>query len=138
VAHHSTASETPPAARLPETAREPPSCRRRHARVKGSVAGTTGGAQTQRSGRHVDSPSPDALPDAGHARTDGGCSILPATGHDDGDDRDDGKIKRFATLPKPGPGHPEGIAADADGNIYVSTFDFTQPNNLYVFGRDGR
>jgi sugar lactone lactonase YvrE len=67
-----------------------------------------------------------------------GGSILPATGHDDGDDRDDGKVERFATLPKPGPGHPEGIAADADGNIYVSTFDFTQPNNLYVFGRDGR
>ena len=67
-----------------------------------------------------------------------GGSILPATGHDDGDDRDDGKVERFATLPKPGPGHPEGIAADRDGNIYVSTFDFTQPNNLYVFGRDGR
>jgi sugar lactone lactonase YvrE len=65
-------------------------------------------------------------------------SILPATGHDDGDDRDDGKVARFATLPKPGPGHPEGITADADGNIYVSTFDFSQPNNIYVFGRDGR
>src|SRR2546426_1619470 len=53
------------------------------------------------------------------------------------DDRDN-QVERFATLPKPGPGFPEGIAADADGNIYVATFDFTQTNNLYVFRRDGR
>ena len=37
---------------------------------------------------------------------------------------DEGGVVRFATLP-PGPGHPEGIAADAKGNIYVATFDFS-------------
>ena len=63
-----------------------------------------------------------------------GGSVSPATAHDDRDD----KVERFATLPKPGPGFPEGIAADADGNIYVATFDFTQTNNLYVFRRNGR
>jgi len=47
-------------------------------------------------------------------------------------------VVRFATLP-PGPGHPEGIAADADGNIYVSTFDFTiSPQVIHIFGRNGR
>ena len=51
---------------------------------------------------------------------------------------DAGGVVRFATLPKPGPGFPEGIAADARGNIYVATFDFTQPNVIYVFGRNGR
>jgi hypothetical protein len=45
-----------------------------------------------------------------------------------------GGVERFATLPKDGPGFPEGIAAaiehvdDEDGNIYVSTFDFTMGN----------
>lgn len=62
-----------------------------------------------------------------------------ASGHDDRDRDDrDQKVERFATLPKPGPGFPEGIAADRDGNIYVSTFDFNEPNNIYVFRRDGR
>jgi sugar lactone lactonase YvrE len=46
-------------------------------------------------------------------------------------------VVRFATLPEDGPGFPEGIAADASGNIYVATFDFTQPNVIHVFGRDG-
>lgn len=50
---------------------------------------------------------------------------------------DAGGVVRFATLPKPGPGFPEGIAADARGNIYVATFDFTQPNVIYTFGRNG-
>jgi len=45
---------------------------------------------------------------------------------------------RFATLPKPGPGHPEGIAADANGNIYVATFEFSTPNKIYIFGPNGR
>ena len=63
-----------------------------------------------------------------------GGSVSPATAQDDRDNQ----VERFATLPKPGPGFPEGIAADADGNIYVATFDFTQTNNLYVFRRDGR
>ena len=66
-----------------------------------------------------------------------GGSVSPATAQDDRADRDN-KVERFATLPKPGPGLPEGIAADADGNIYVATFDFTQTNNLYVFRRNGR
>lgn len=46
-------------------------------------------------------------------------------------------VVRFATLP-PGPGHPEGIAADESGNIYVSTFDFTTTNVIHIFGRNGR
>src|SRR6266571_9076025 len=50
----------------------------------------------------------------------------------------DGGVVRFATLPKPGPGFPEGIAADGAGDIYVATFDFTQTNNIYVFRHDGR
>src|SRR5437763_12590160 len=46
-------------------------------------------------------------------------------------------ITRFATLP-PGPGHPEGIAADPAGNIYAATFSFTPPNYIYKFDRSGR
>jgi sugar lactone lactonase YvrE len=55
------------------------------------------------------------------------------------DDRDDDRdaVRRFVTLPE-GPGHPEGIAADRWGNIYVATFEFTQPNVIHVFGRHGR
>jgi DNA-binding beta-propeller fold protein YncE len=49
-----------------------------------------------------------------------------------------GGVERFATLPKPGPGFPEGIAADDDGNIYVSTFDFSTGNVIHVFDRRGR
>ena len=56
---------------------------------------------------------------------------LPAQADRDG-------VVRFATLPKPGPGHPEGLAADSQGNIYVATFDSTTTNRIYVFGRDGR
>jgi len=47
-------------------------------------------------------------------------------------------IVRFATLPKPGPGFPEGIAADHRGRIFVATFDFTNPNVIYVFDYNGR
>ena len=47
-------------------------------------------------------------------------------------------VVRFATLPKPGPGFPEGITADPAGRIYVATFDFSQPNVVYIFGRNGR
>ncbi|HUG56545.1 MAG TPA: hypothetical protein VMJ92_05645, partial [Candidatus Limnocylindrales bacterium] len=51
---------------------------------------------------------------------------------------DPGGVHRFVTLPD-GPGHPEGIAADADGNIYVATFEFPPaPNRIYVFGHNGR
>ena len=50
---------------------------------------------------------------------------------------DDGLV-RFATLPKPGPGFPEGITADPAGRIYAATFDFSQPNVVYVFDRNGK
>jgi sugar lactone lactonase YvrE len=50
---------------------------------------------------------------------------------------DSGGVERFATLPKPGPGFPEGIAADHAGRIYVSTFDFSTDNVIHVFGRNG-
>jgi sugar lactone lactonase YvrE len=45
-------------------------------------------------------------------------------------------VVRFATLP-PGPGHPEGIAADKSGNIYVATFDFSTTNAIHIFGTNG-
>jgi sugar lactone lactonase YvrE len=51
---------------------------------------------------------------------------------------DEDGVSRFATLPKDGPGWPEGIAADREGNIYVATFDFTKPNVIYVLGRNGQ
>ena len=51
---------------------------------------------------------------------------------------DQGGVVRFATLPKPGPGHPEGIAADEAGNIYVATFDFTTTNVIHIFGPTGQ
>lgn len=47
-------------------------------------------------------------------------------------------VVRFATLPKPGPGFPEGIAADRAGRIYVATFDFTTDNAIHIFGHDGQ
>ena len=47
-------------------------------------------------------------------------------------------VTRFATLPEGGPRFPEGIAADSQGRIYVSTFDFERPNVVYVFDRNGR
>jgi len=58
-------------------------------------------------------------------------AATPALADDDG-------VVRFATLPKPGPGFPEGIAADAAGRIYVATFDFSQPNVIYIFDRNGK
>lgn len=54
----------------------------------------------------------------------------------DDSDGDRNAARRFATLPD-GPGHPEGIAADQAGNIYVATFEFTVPNVIHVFGRNG-
>ncbi|HEY2918357.1 MAG TPA: NHL repeat-containing protein [Candidatus Binatia bacterium] len=46
-------------------------------------------------------------------------------------------VVRFATLPLDGPGHPEGIAADPKGNICVATFEFTEPNVIYIFRNSG-
>ena len=47
---------------------------------------------------------------------------------------------QFATLP-PGTAHPEGIAADASGNLYVANFDVTgntTVGTIVVFDRNGR
>ena len=57
--------------------------------------------------------------------------VEPAAADSDG-------VVRFATLPKPGAGHPEGIAADAAGRIYVATFDFVNPNVIHIFGHSGQ
>lgn len=59
------------------------------------------------------------------------AAATPALSDSDG-------VVRFATLPKPGPGFPEGIAADAAGRIFVATFDFSQPNVIYIFARNGK
>lgn len=50
---------------------------------------------------------------------------------------DESGVVRFATLPQNGPGHPEGIAADSRGNIYVASFEFTEPNVIYIFRSNG-
>lgn len=47
-------------------------------------------------------------------------------------------VSRFATLPEGQPGHPEGLAADAAGNIYAASLEFSGVNNIYVFGPNGR
>src|SRR5919109_2375386 len=49
-------------------------------------------------------------------------------------------VVRFATLPAgpDDPGHPEGLAADGQGNIYVATFDFFKTNVIHIFGHQGR
>ena len=50
----------------------------------------------------------------------------------------EGGVSRFATLP-PGPGHPEGIAADGAGNVYAATFEFPPaPNKIHAFGPNGK
>src|SRR5262249_41612825 len=53
---------------------------------------------------------------------------------------DKGGVVRFATLPSGAgvPGHPEGLAADAQGNVYVATFEFGIPNVIYIFSPNGR
>jgi hypothetical protein len=40
---------------------------------------------------------------------------------------DRGKVERFATLP-PGEAYPEGIDADAEGNVYVVTVGANKPD----------
>ena len=50
------------------------------------------------------------------------------------------EAETFATLPA-GTAHPEGIAADADGNLYVADFDVSKsagPGDLLVFAPDGK
>jgi len=59
--------------------------------------------------------------------------LLPLPVHSDHDG-----VVRFATLPQSSPGHPEGIAADETGNIYVATFEFATTNVIHIFGRNGR
>lgn len=57
---------------------------------------------------------------------------LPISADEDG-------VVRFATLPSSSPGHPEGIAADASGNIYAATFSFAGQNLIHIFsGHNGR
>jgi DNA-binding beta-propeller fold protein YncE len=78
---------------------------------------------------------------------------------------DSGGVVRFATLPPGAPGHPEGLTADAAGNIYAASFELTeifvmpvpegpfpprrkgpqgdpvapfQHNYIYTFGTNGR
>lgn len=49
-----------------------------------------------------------------------------------------GGVERFATIP-PGPGHPEGLAADSHGNIYAATFEFPPaPNKIHAFRPNGQ
>src|SRR5207342_1647400 len=54
---------------------------------------------------------------------------------------DRGKVERFATLP-PGEAYPEGIDADAEGNVYVVTVGAnkpdTSPGSLFVFDPNGK
>jgi sugar lactone lactonase YvrE len=51
-----------------------------------------------------------------------------------------GSANRFATLP-PGTAHPEGIALDAAGNVFVADFDVDRtagPGHVVVFDHAGR
>ena len=52
-----------------------------------------------------------------------------------------GNVERFATLPS-GEAHPEGIAVDRDGNVYVVTVAANKPETsegtLLVFDRNGK
>ncbi len=52
-----------------------------------------------------------------------------------------GKVETFATLP-PGEAHPEGIAVDREGNVYVATVAADKPSTsegtLVVFDPQGK
>src|SRR5438105_11503539 len=52
---------------------------------------------------------------------------------------DRGHVETFATLPA-GTAHPEGIAVDGSGNVYVTTFDVSAssgPGKIVVFDANG-
>ena len=63
---------------------------------------------------------------------------------------EDSDVRTFATLPErvgsdpsdPGRpmalGHPEGLTADAEGNVYAATFDVGFQNYIYVYEPGGR
>src|SRR5688500_18046085 len=55
----------------------------------------------------------------------------PALAYDEG-------VVRFARLLRPAAAFPRGIVADSAGRIYVATGDLSQPNLIYVFGRNGK
>jgi sugar lactone lactonase YvrE len=71
---------------------------------------------------------------------EGGSNTM-ATNADHHARLDRGKVERFATLP-PGEAYPEGIDADADGNVYVVTVGAnkpdTSPGSLFVFDPNGK
>lgn len=50
-----------------------------------------------------------------------GLTIVPAPSAQ----ADAGGVVRFGTLPPGAPGHPEGLAADENGNIYAASFELT-------------
>src|SRR5205085_7249185 len=58
-------------------------------------------------------------------------ALLPITAHA----WDRGSVQRFATLPA-GTAHPEGIAVDRSGNVWVADFDVTKsagPGDVLAF-----
>ena len=75
------------------------------------------------------------------------AAMASAAGGQGPKDKDDdvvrGGVQRFATLPAAvsptgAPfGHPEGLCADAAGNIYSNTFEFGAQNFIHVFDRNG-
>ena len=63
-------------------------------------------------------------------------ALLPITAHA----WDRGSVQRFATLPA-GTAHPEGIAVDRSGNVWVADFDVTKsagPGDVLAFQPDGK
>jgi len=53
---------------------------------------------------------------------------------------DRGSLQSFATLPA-GTSHPEGIAVDRSGNVWVADFDVTKssgPGDVLAFRPDGK
>jgi DNA-binding beta-propeller fold protein YncE len=52
-----------------------------------------------------------------------GCALILAATSAPDLQAEAGGVVRFATLPPGAPGHPEGLAADAAGNIYAASFE---------------